>query len=289
MFNNHLMKVCLAAVFAIGLAACSSSSDQATAPEPAPEPAPTEPAPPTANVMIPDQMYLDADNMPMAGTLSIMAGGTSTSGGVIFSCPAGGMACEVTIADDGSATSTGGAATAALTDDAMMQVAQAKKAAADAAAAAAQEMKDRIIGKDRALEAAANINEDDGTTAGTLEEDDISISRAAGAMARVRVNDATLTGYSASDDPALPNGGWAGTHLTRDISGATQHLFVYTDIEAPTRIQFYNFDGDPDTPRLYDGLHFGRLRPTPRPQQPRYRAFPSPAGLLETSRRLLLT
>ena len=42
MFNNHLMKVCLAAVFAIGLAACSSSSDQASAPEPT---EPTEPAP----------------------------------------------------------------------------------------------------------------------------------------------------------------------------------------------------------------------------------------------------
>ena len=42
MFNNHLMKVCLAAVFAIGLAACSSSSDQA-----APAPTPTDPPPPT--------------------------------------------------------------------------------------------------------------------------------------------------------------------------------------------------------------------------------------------------
>lgn len=40
MFNNHLMKACLAAVFAIGLAACSSSSDTATAPDPDPEPAP---------------------------------------------------------------------------------------------------------------------------------------------------------------------------------------------------------------------------------------------------------
>ncbi len=41
MFNNHLMKVCLAAVFAIGLAACSSSdngTDTST---------PTEPPPPT--------------------------------------------------------------------------------------------------------------------------------------------------------------------------------------------------------------------------------------------------
>ena len=47
MFNNHLMKVCLAAVFAIGLAACSSSSDQTAAPdpmptEPMPEPTPEE-------------------------------------------------------------------------------------------------------------------------------------------------------------------------------------------------------------------------------------------------------
>ena len=40
MFNNHLMKVCLAAVFAIGLAACSSSSDNGSA-------GTTEPPPPT--------------------------------------------------------------------------------------------------------------------------------------------------------------------------------------------------------------------------------------------------
>ena len=40
LFHKHLIKACLAAVFAIGLTACSSSSDQAT-------PAPTEPPPPT--------------------------------------------------------------------------------------------------------------------------------------------------------------------------------------------------------------------------------------------------
>ena len=47
MFDNHLfsknlMQACLAAVFALGLAACSSSSDQA-----APAPTPTDPPPPT--------------------------------------------------------------------------------------------------------------------------------------------------------------------------------------------------------------------------------------------------
>ncbi len=42
LFNKHLMQACLAAVFALGLAACSSSSDQA-----APAPTPTDPPPPT--------------------------------------------------------------------------------------------------------------------------------------------------------------------------------------------------------------------------------------------------
>ena len=43
LFNKHLMRACLAAVFALGLAACSSSSDQATAPDPTPPP--VDPAP----------------------------------------------------------------------------------------------------------------------------------------------------------------------------------------------------------------------------------------------------
>ena len=249
LFHKHLIRACLAAVFAIGLTACSSSNDQAGMEPPIePDPMPTEPTtPPTANVMIPDQMYLNADNMPMAGTLSIMAGGTSTSGGVIFSCPAGGMNCEVTIAADGSATSTGGAATAALSDDAMMQVAQAKKAAQDAADAAAEVAMSRIIGKDRAIEGATNIA--DGTTTGTLDENDISITRAAGAMASVVVTDPA--GYSASKETILPNSGWAARRLMRSVPGATQHLFVYTDIGPPSRIQFNNWDGDPDTPARY--------------------------------------
>ena len=50
MFNNHFLKACLAAVFAIGLAACSSSSDNDTADvtEPVQEPMQEpEPAPPS--------------------------------------------------------------------------------------------------------------------------------------------------------------------------------------------------------------------------------------------------
>ncbi|MDE0147221.1 MAG: hypothetical protein OYG32_07495 [Rhodospirillaceae bacterium] len=242
-----LAGICFAA--ALGLAACGGGGGTTAVMPPPTEP---PPPPPVATVMIPDAMYLDEDNAPSAGSMTIAAGDSYTNNGVTFDCPAGGMACEVEVMDDGSVTSTGGEAMASLTADAMVQVAQAKKDAADEAARAAQEMKDRIIGKDRAIEAASNLATTTGT-AGTLEEDDVSITRAAGGMARVRVNDATLTGYSVSDDPALPNGNWAGTHLTRSITGATQHLFVYTDIDPPTRIQFYNFDGDPDTPFLYSG------------------------------------
>lgn len=237
------------AAAALALAGCGGGGSSSTAPTTPTEPPPAPP--PVAMVMIADAMYLDEDNMPAAGSMTIAAGDSYTNNGVMFSCPAGGDACEVEVMDDGSVTSTGGAATAALTADAMVQVAQAKKDAADAAAAAAQEKRDRIIGKDRALEQASNLAQTDGTTDGTLEEADITITRAAGAMARVRVNDGTLTGYSVSDDPALPNGGWAGTHLTRSITGATQHLFVYTDKEEPTRIQFYDFDRVATTPALY--------------------------------------
>ena len=245
---RNLITLCFAAVFALGLAACGGGSDGPTMTTPDP----VEPTPkPTAMVTIPDAMYLDEDNAPMAGTTMISAGEMATNNGVIFMCPADGDDCEVTVAADGSVTSTGGEATASLSADAMVQVAQAKKAAEDAAAAAAEEHRDRIIGEDRALEAATNLAQLPTAAAvdGTLHESEISITRGAGAMAGVRVTDPA--GFSVADDPAMPNGDWVGTRLTRAIAGATQHPIVYTDIEAPTRIQFYNFDGVATTPRLY--------------------------------------
>jgi hypothetical protein len=109
---------------------------------------------------------------------------------------------------------------------------------------AVRDMRNRIIGKDRAIESAANL---DGTVGPT--EANISISRAAGKSASVSVT--APAGYSASDMAAMPNGNWVGTHLERSISGATQHLFVYTDIGTPTRIQFYDFDRDANTAFRY--------------------------------------
>ena len=206
---------------------------------------------PVAAVMIPNAMYLNEDNMPSAASVTIQPGDSATNNGVMFSCPAGGDACEVEVMADGSVTSTGGEATAALTSDAMVQVAKTKSDAAKETALAAEEHRDRIIGKDRAIESASNLLQLPTAAAidGNLHESEIAISRGPGAMARVRATDPA--GYSVSDDPALPNTGWAGTHLTRSVPGATQHLFVYTDIDPPTRIQFYNFDGVATTPRLY--------------------------------------
>ena len=197
--------------------------------EPMPDPEPTPVA-----VTIPDAMYLDDDNMPMAGMTTIAAGGTHTSGGVMFSCAAGGDACELNVMDDGSVTSTGGEVTAALTEAGMTQVAAAKLM-----------YRDQIIGKDKAIEGAANLGL---TGTAGLDEDEITITRGGSGPASV-----TSTGYSAADDPALPNGDvWIGSHLTQAVAGVgTNHLFVYTDKEPATRIQFYNWDGDETTPSLY--------------------------------------
>ena len=247
--HRNLMTVCLAAVFALGLAACSSSNDGPPAADvtdmtdmPTEPTAPMPPAP--MPVEVANLMYLDEDNAPMAGTMMVAAGEMATNNGVIFMCPAGGDDCEVTVNADSSATSTGGAATATLSADAMLQVAQAKQDAQDEADRAALENRDRIIGKDRALEAVMVL-----PATGTLSAlgvDEISISRGPSGPASV-----TSTGYSPHGDGALPNGDWAGTRLMQSVTGATNHLFVYTDIEAPTRIHFYNWDGDSTTPSLY--------------------------------------
>ena len=86
----------------------------------------TPPAQPVT-VTVTDSTYLDADNMPVAGTTTIAAGATHTSGGVTFLCAEGGEDCVVTVADDGSVEATGGMVTASLTAAAMMQVAEAKE------------------------------------------------------------------------------------------------------------------------------------------------------------------
>ena len=243
--------IALVAALALGLAGCGSSGDSDTAADDTPVVTP-EPTPTPVAVVVPDAMYLDEDNAPSAGSTTIAAGESATNNGVTFSCPAGGSDCAVEVMADGSVTSTGGEATAALSADAMTQVAQSKKDAQDAADRMAMEHRDRIIGKDRALESASNLPAT-ATADALLDEDEIIITRNAGAAAVVRVRGgAGIAGYTASDGPILPGDStWAARRLVRNVPGAKQHLFVYTDIGPPTRIQFYDFDRDPTTPARY--------------------------------------
>lgn len=70
-----------------------------------------------------DMDGVDTDAMAAEGTYEIAAGEMHTAGDVTFSCAAGGDACSVMVAADGSATSTGGMVMAA-TSQAFMDAAQ---------------------------------------------------------------------------------------------------------------------------------------------------------------------
>ena len=226
------------AALAFGLAACGgggSDEPTATAPPPTTTPDPMPPAPTPVAVTVPDAMYLDAANAPMAGSMTIMAGMTGTSGGVTFLCAAGGEDCEVTVADDGSVTATGGMVTASLTADAMEQVADAKQMKADEDADMAQMARDRAIGQASAMASPG--------TAPAI----VSISHPAGKAVSVRV-----TGFKPTEMQPAMLGNFAGVSLSDTSSAAaTQYMTVYTDIAEPKRREFYNFDADSDTPPAY--------------------------------------
>ena len=72
---------------------------------------------------------LPSNLRPAAETLSIAAGESRTSGGVMFSCAPDGDPCEVTIGNDGTVMSTGGAVTPSLTTAAQQVVVENKRTA----------------------------------------------------------------------------------------------------------------------------------------------------------------
>ena len=64
-----------------------------------------------SSVTIPD-LPMGYNSNP-AGMFTVAAGATMDNGDVTYTCPSGGDACEIEVADDGTVTSTGGMATAA--------------------------------------------------------------------------------------------------------------------------------------------------------------------------------
>ena len=220
MFNNHLMKVCLAAVFAIGLAACSSS-DQASAPDPMPT-EPTEPMPePTPDEQI---AALQAQINELRAELGLdpididgLTGSVSDLQGQV----------------------------AALNQ----QIADRDKAIADAAAAAMTARGKAVFG---VLDPLGNSTTPaDSAIAATPP----AIAAAHGMPTTVTVTNhglfveqtnlvADLTDISAGDtdfttgDAGMPamlaaNNGFSGTMLTWEDTGRADTMTVYTDVAAP--------------------------------------------------------
>ncbi|MCY4641406.1 MAG: hypothetical protein OXC41_01695, partial [Gammaproteobacteria bacterium] len=81
------------------------------------------PPPPTVHaitlpdaLVVPSGVQFTVPEIDLAEAETIEAGDTHTTGYVTFTCPAGGDACTVAQADDGSITSTGGMATVMVAD-----------------------------------------------------------------------------------------------------------------------------------------------------------------------------
>ena len=157
-----------------------------------------------------------------ADTHTIAAGESAENGGVSFMCAAGGEACMVTVAADGTATATGGTVTASLT--------AAAKTAYDMQKAAMMAMDSgRAMGLHSAL---SDEDGDYGQEIVGAATSKVSLSISRGTSGSAKVTDGTTGWTSASAGTAIS--GWHGTLLTRKMESIT----VYTDIEPAKRVGF---------------------------------------------------
>ena len=211
------------------------------------------PAPPTAAVDLSGLLMgfgLTADD---AGEHVIPAGMSEDIGNATFSCPAGPMACTVTIADDGTATSTGGQATAS--PSAAAQMAYDAKKEEDRKAALAKGM-----GIAMALEA-SNGPVPAGSTDATAAAGPtgVKVERATTGAPKITLTVPDSTGdtgdadtlpdlFAAADDitRSMPSAitGWMGETQSRTVDGTTDMVTVYTDIKTatPKKLEVTNTD-----------------------------------------------
>ena len=110
--TRKLAVVCLAVVFSVLMYGCGGGgSEQASTDTP---PTDTPPTDSTDIVVTPtvDMSMVTAGLIVPAGTFTILPGESRDQYDATFTCPAEGPSCEVTVADDRTATSAGGLATA---------------------------------------------------------------------------------------------------------------------------------------------------------------------------------
>ena len=101
--------VCLAVVFSVLVYGCGGGDSKRASTEP-----PTDSPDGTDVVITPtvDMSMVTAGLIIPAGTFTILPGESRDQYDATFTCPIEGLSCEVTVADDGTATSVGGLATA---------------------------------------------------------------------------------------------------------------------------------------------------------------------------------
>ena len=111
--TRKITMVCLAVVFSVLVYGCGGGDSKQASTEPPPTDSPDG----TDMVMTPETPTVDMSMVTVgliipAGTFTILPGESRDQYDATFTCPAEGMSCEVTVADDGTATSVGGLATA---------------------------------------------------------------------------------------------------------------------------------------------------------------------------------
>ena len=118
--TRKIAVVCLAVVFSVLVYGCGGGDNQQASTDTPSTDTPSTDTPSTDTpdgmdmVMTPtvDMSMVTAGLIIPAGTFTILPGESRDQYDATFTCPAGGMSCEVTVADDGTATSVGGLATA---------------------------------------------------------------------------------------------------------------------------------------------------------------------------------
>ena len=223
-FNKAVWAVFLVTALSLVMYGCGGGGGS-SAPAPTMPTEPTEPTEPmTHDVTLPSGV--DA----MEGMAEIAAGMSADIGDITFSCPAGGEACSVTVADDGTATSTGGAATAAESQASIDRKAMAA-AAEDKAAA------ERIAGligpepklADADVRTASTGNQSIVTLSTPPADDNFSMPVFASATADDATELTTLE-FMHTADPAMIDGWTGGTYTHTSEDGNTMHTVVkYND------------------------------------------------------------
>ena len=257
--QKNLTSLCVAAVFALGLAACSSGGDAPPTTMPMEPVEPVEPTPVAVSLA-----GVTAGFMAEAGTVEIKAGMSADHGDIAFGCAAGGEDCTVavSVADDGtiSAMSTGGTVTAmnAAAYQTALDDAEAARIAAEKARIAAENARiaaatKAAATKEKAIMAEAMQTTDAGL-GGTLPEGatestySMTISRDRMATKIMIADSAMMREADPKFMQAMDLGGGRSMHvraMAPNDDGETMEevVIVATDIEEPKATPFAKVAG----------------------------------------------